>query len=56
MRLCDVVIDTVLGFNPSSYMTVRGRGMRRRKERSMSLVNGKSVVVVAIRRVKERKQ
>ena len=44
LRLHNVVTDTILGFYPSHYMIIRGRGMRRRVERSMNLVNGKSII------------
>ena len=49
VQLHDVVTDTVLGFNPSYYTIIRGRGMRSREERSMSVVNGESIVNIATR-------
>ena len=52
MQLHDVVTDTILGFNPSYYTIVRGRGMRRREERSVSVVNGESIVSVATNKSK----
>ena len=40
-------MDTILGFNPSYYAIVRGRGMRSRVERIVSVVNGESIISVA---------
>ena len=51
LQLHGVVIGTVLRFNLSYYTIVRGRGMRRRVERSMSVVNVESIVNIATRRV-----
>ena len=52
VQLHDVVTDTVLGFNLSHYGIVRGRGMRRIEERSVSMVKGESIVSIVISKSK----
>ena len=52
MQLRDVVTDTVLGFNPSHYVIVKERGMRRIEERSVSMVKGESIVSIVISKSK----
>ena len=49
VRLHGVLTDTILGFNPTYYAIIRGRGIRSREERSVSVVNGESIMNVATR-------
>ena len=46
------VTGTILGFYPSYYTIIRGRGMGIRVERNVSMVKGESIVCVAISKSK----